>query len=289
MADVLSLLLQQLFAGLTISAVYALLAVGLALVFGIQNIAHFAHGALFALGAYLTYAFVVQLGVGYASALVLVMAVMAAVGPIIYYLGYHPLGEAHEATLIAALGLLIVIENVIDEAWGSEYLSVPYPFGQEYYKMGGVSMLNQDILTIAGAVVCFAGIYVVLNHTKTGLSMRAMAQNKKAAEYVGISPTRVYVVTFALVTVVAGVAAVLIAPTRPLQPAMGFNPIVKAFIAVVLGGMGSLLGAVIAATILGVTEAFMIGLIAPTFADIASFSLLILILLVKPEGLLGGS
>ncbi|PYE54143.1 branched-chain amino acid ABC transporter permease [Deinococcus yavapaiensis] len=282
--------LQQLVNGVALGSVYALVALGLTLVYGVLKIPNFAHGALYMLGAYLTFVLLTQFGVPYLLALILSGLVLALLGVVIERLVFHPLrGQPQVQAMIAAIGLLFFFQAGAQAIWGPEFRVMQSPFGG-VVSIAGASVTVQRLLVIAGAVVVMLALYYFLKRTVTGATIEAMAQNREGARLVGINTDRVSMLTFAISAGLAAVAATLIAPINLVSPTMGDVVNLKAFAIIILGGMGSVPGAIIGGYLLALAETFTaaygsaVGL-SPDFAEIIGFALLVIVLTVKPSGL----
>lgn len=281
----MNIFFQQLLNGLTLGSVYALVALGLTLVYGILHIPNFAHGALYMVGAYVAFYLVGSLGANYwvgmagAAAFVAVLAVLSD------RLVFHRLRNSpplHD--MIAAIGLLLFLEAVVQAVWGAEFhrLSAPYP---QIIRMFDLVAPAQRLLIIAAAFGLMLVMHLFLTRTIMGSTIIAMAQNREGASLVGIDATRVSVLTFAISGALAAVAATLFAPINLIYPAMGNLVIMKAFVIIILGGMGSIPGAIVGGLVIGFAESFGAFYVSTDYKDIIAFGLLVLILSLRPEGL----
>ncbi|MHB8063485.1 MAG: branched-chain amino acid ABC transporter permease [Ruminiclostridium sp.] len=284
---------QQLINGLSLGSVYALIALGYTMVYGIVKLINFAHGDILMVGAYSGYYVLNTFGV---SPLTMVIAfgvsivVCAILGIIIEKTCYKPLRNSPKITaLITAIGVSIVIEN------GARVLPFMGPNPRQFptfksanHVFGGVSISNVQFLVFGVTLFLMIALYYIVNHTKMGKAMRAVSYDMKAALLMGINANKVISFTFALGAALAAAAGVLFASSYPsIDPLMGFMPGLKAFVAAVLGGIGSIPGAVVGGLILGVAETLTKGFISSQLADAVSFGILILILVIKPTGILG--
>lgn len=283
----MELFLQQVFNGIMFGSTYAIVALGLTLVMGILNIPNFAHGHLYMLGGYLLFFFGITLGLGYWPGLVMAVLAMAVVGIIMERIVYRPLNEQpHINAFIAAVGSLMFLEALALVVWGPQGLRISNPHPQMLYFMG-ITMSLQRLLVIIGAIVLILGLHLFMKKTIAGTTIEAVAQNREGAMLTGINVDRVSAMTFAISAATASVAASLISPIFMLSPAMGAILGMKAFIIVILGGMGSIPGAIIGGYILGLIEALGGGYISADYKDVFAFGALILILAIKPTGLFG--
>lgn len=277
--------LQQVFNGLTLGSIYGLVALGLTLVYGILHIPNFAHGALYMVGAFMSYFFMVDMGVHYWVAMAGSAVVVAVLGIICERLVFHPLRNSppiHDK--IAAIGILLFLEAVVHMFWGSDFRRMSTPFGG-VVNLDGVFLREQGILIIASTVVLVVALNLFLRKTMVGATIIAMAQNREGAFLVGIDANRVAMMTFAISGILAAVAATLYAPMNLVYPAMGHLVIMKAFVIIILGGMGSIPGAIVGGMIIGFAEAFGGYYISDAYKDIIAFALLVVILSIRPQGL----
>ncbi len=281
-------LVDLLLNGLTLGAEYALVAAGLALIFGVLEIVSFAHGELFMVAGYLLYVFITRGRVAYWAAAPAVVLGMIAVGALFYAIVVRRiLNRGWQVQLVATLAVSIVLVNGTIVVMGSSPKLVSSPLSEVILRLGSVRLSEQRLLVVGAAIVAFAGLYGVLQHTKTGKAMRAVAQNREAAMVVGIPIQRIGLAAVVTSSALAGVAAATIAPLYNLQPTMGQLVIVKAFAAVIMGGFGNVTGAIVAAAVLGVVEALTIGYVTSDYADVLVFGVMLLTLLFRPQGLFG--
>lgn len=277
--------LQQLFNALALGGVYALVALGLTLVYGVMRVPNFAHGGLYMLGAYLTYAALNGLGVGYVPALLLSAVAVALLAALLERLIFFPLRNApHVHPMIAALGVLFFLEAGVQLIWGPDFKQITEPV-QGIVNLGGVTLTWQRLLVIAASVLVMLGLNFFLKRTLTGATIEAMAQNREGARLVGINTARVGMLTFAISGALAAVAAALIAPINAVAPSMGEVMNLKVFAIIILGGMGSVPGAIVGALLLAFAEVFGGYYINLNFSDVIGFALLVLVLAVRPQGL----
>ncbi|MCH7837069.1 MAG: branched-chain amino acid ABC transporter permease [Chloroflexi bacterium] len=279
----MSVFMQQLFNALTISGVYALVALGITVIFGLTGIVKFSIGELLTLGAFLTFAF----WEGGTTFFLAVPLAAIAVG------GFSLLLErgAFRFTLdqpingfIVSLGLILVLQNLIIEIWGVGFKAPIRPFTQ-VWEVGGVSMPVQRWFVVWVAVVIIGLLFMVLRYTKYGRAMRACAEDRDAAALMGIPVALVIAGTFALGGALAATAGGLLASLFAIQPFLGSQYLLKGFAVALVGGLGNVEGAVIAAVLVGLTETMGSGYLATEWRDAYTFGLLIAILLVRPRGL----
>jgi len=282
-------LLQQLINGISLGSIYALIALGYTMVYGIIKLINFAHGDIYMVGAYVAFFATTTLKLSFFPALLLAMAVAAIVGVVIERLAYRPLRYAPRiAILITAIGVSLLLE------YGGILLVSPQPrtfpaiFQAEVYTFGNIVVNSQQVLILAVALSLMVILTYVVHRTKIGKAMRAVSFDTDAARLMGIDVDRVISITFAIGSSLAAAAGMLVGVYyNSIDPLMGIMPGLKAFVAAVLGGIGIIPGAMLGGIILGVIEALVSGFISSTFRDAAAFAILIIILLLKPSGLLG--
>jgi branched-chain amino acid transport system permease protein len=299
--------LQQLINGLSQGSIYALIALGYTMVFGVLRFINFAHGDVYMLGAFAGFYLGPQVlkkfgeGPSYSGAitiLLLAMVVCAIIGIVIERLCYRPLRDRPKLTvLITAIGVSLFLENGGQFAFGADPKSFPEIITDRAIEIpeswGSLSALtvtvSQVIVLVVTVVLLFVMRYIVL-HTKTGMAMRAVSFNPLASQLMGINNDFVISFTFGLGSAMAGAAGILTSIQQPsIDPLMGINAGLKAFVAAVLGGIGNLPGAALGGVLIGLLEALIVGYGNPTYRDPIVFAVLIVILIVKPTGLLGRS
>jgi branched-chain amino acid transport system permease protein len=281
----LNIFFQQILNGLTLGSVYALVALGLTLVYGILHIPNFAHGALYMVGAYVAFYLARSIGLNYWVAMAGAAAAVAVLAVLSDRLIFHQLRHApplHD--MIAAIGLLLFLEAGVQAVWGAEFhrLQPPYP---QIVRMFDLVAPAQRLLIIGAAFGLMVLLHVFLTRTMVGSAIIAMAQNRDGAALVGIDATKVSVLTFAISGALAAVAATLFAPINLIYPAMGNLVIMKAFVIIILGGMGSIPGAIVGGMVIGFAESFGAFYVSTDYKDIIAFALLVLILSFRPQGL----
>ncbi len=281
----MTLFFQQLVNGIALGSVYSLVALGLTLVYGVLKVPNFAHGALYMAGAYVAYVVLTGWGAPYAVALVVSVVVVAVLGGVMEWVVFRPLeGKSPVHAMIAALGVLFFLEGTADVIWGPDFRQVPTPF-DGVVSVAGLNITEQRVLVVVAAVVTMLALYWLLKRTLVGMSIEAMAQDREGALLVGIDTRRVALITFALSGVLAAVAGSLIAPLVLVFPTMGAVIVLKAFVIVILGGMGSVPGAIIGGYLLALAETMAGTYVAFAFSELIAFALLVLVLVVRPTGL----
>jgi branched-chain amino acid transport system permease protein len=283
----MDLLFQQLFNGVMLGSTYAIVALGLTLVYGILQIPNFAHGHMYMLGAYVCFFLITVFGLGYWPALVATAILLAVAGIVLERLAYSPLRkQPHISSFISALGALIVLENGVIALWGPQGQRIPNPY-PGIIEVFGITMSQQRLLVIAAAVVMIVLLQLFIKKTTLGSTIEAVAQNPEGAKLVGINVKLVSSLTFAISTGLAAIAACLVAPIFMISPSMGAMLGMKAFVIVILGGLGSVPGAIVGGLVLGLIEALGGGYLSAAYKDVFAFGALVLILAVKPTGLFG--
>jgi branched-chain amino acid transport system permease protein len=277
--------LQQVLNGLTLGGIYSLVALGLTLVYGILHVPNFAHGAFYMVGAFLSFHLMARWGVNYWLAMLGSAAVVAVLATLAERLIFHPLRHASGLhPMIAAIGLLLFLEAGAQALWGADFHRMPTPY-TGILEFGGITAPVQRLLIIAGAFTLMLVLHLFLTRTVMGSTIIAMAQNRDGASLVGIDANRVAMLTFAISGMLAAVAATLYAPINLVYPAMGNLVITKAFVIIILGGMGSVPGAIVGGLIIGFAESFGAFYVSTDYKDIIAFVLLVLILSLRPQGL----
>jgi branched-chain amino acid transport system permease protein len=285
---------EQLINGLTQGSVYALLALGFTLIFGTLRMVTFAHGEVYMVGAYVGFEMIRLLHPNLLLALAGALAATAVLGMAIELLAFHFLRNApHSTSLLVTIGISILLVNAAQKIWGPETQAVPFALldrlGRFEFEVGGVYITFLQIAVLGVTVLLMLLLYLVINRTKLGMVIRATAQDYEAAFAMGVNVNRIYLAAFAIGSMLGGVAGVLVGVYYNMfYPTMGGLYGLKAFSASVVGGLTSLPGAVLAGLLIGVVETFSVEFGASNFRHIFSFVFMILILLIRPGGLLGG-
>lgn len=284
--------IQQLVNGLSIGSVFALVALGYTMVYGIIKLINFAHGDIYMLGAFVGYFSFKHLAggfLGFIFALVLAMVVCAIIGVLIEKIAYKPLRNALRITaLITAMGVSYFLEYVMVYFVGPERKVLDAPFENTMYEIGGITFSLSTVIIVVTTIVLMLVLTYIVNKTKMGKAMRAVSADADAAKLMGINVDNTISFTFALGSALAGAAGVLIGVHYNIvEPLMGMVPGLKAFIAAVFGGIGIIPGALLGGISIGIVQTFAAGYISTMWQDAIVYALLIVILLVKPSGLLG--
>ncbi len=310
--------IQQLINGLSLGAIYALIALGYTMVFGVLRFINFAHGDLYMVGSFAGWMLFAapedesktgvwaSLSRSFAAippgmtkvllALMLAMMICAALGILIEWLCYRPLRQRPRITvLITAIGVSLFLESFGQYIWGAAPKSFPtliedtaIEIPESWGSIASLTLLKGQIITFCTTLGLLAALTFIVLKTKIGMAMRALALNQTACSLVGVNVNFVVAFTFGLGSALAGAAGILTSIQQPsIDPLMGILPGLKAFVAAVLGGIGNLAGAVLGAFLLGIVETMVVGYISPTYRDAVAFAVLIFILLLRPSGLLG--
>lgn len=280
-------LIQQTINGLAIGGVYVLIALGLTTVFGILGIAHFAHGSVSMFGGYLTYALVALHGVPLAAAIVIALAVGFLLGLAIELLAYRPVrGASHINAFIVALGLTMMVEGLNLEFFGADQVVIPTDLTR-VFRFGGITIPELRLYAIVAATLLILAMTVFVDRTKTGQAIRAVAQNRDAAILMGVNVNTIPLVVFAISTMLGVAAGVMVGSLFAIAPGIGEGLVVKGFAVLILGGLGSIPGAIVGGLVLGVTEAWAAGFVSSAYKDVIAFAVMIVVLLIRPEGLMG--
>ena len=289
--------LQQMVNGITWGSVYALIALGYTMVYGILRLINFAHGDIYMLGAFVGLYTSRFLRAGSdprpAKALLVLltsMLVCAVIGMVIERLAYKPVRRSPRlSALITAIGVSLLLENGGVLLFGPDPKFFPQLIPSHNIALGlGVSISNQQLIVLVVSLVLMVLLRVLVLYTRVGKAMQAVSHNHMAASLMGISVDRIITFTFMIGSALAAAAGVLVALQSPkIEPYMGIMPGLKAFVAAVLGGIGNIPGAVVGGLVMGVAEVLVTGYLSPTYRDAIAFVLLIVILLVRPAGIFG--
>lgn len=281
----MDLFLQQVLNGLTLGGIYCLVALGLTLVYGILHVPNFAHGAFYMVGAFVSFHLMNALGFNYWLAMLGSAICVAALSVLAERIVFHPLRNASGLQpMVAAIGVLLFLEAAAQAIWGADFQRMQTPYGG-IVDLAGVTAPVQRLLIIGAAFALMMALHLFLTRTVTGSTIIAMAQNRDGASLVGIDANRVAMLTFAISGALAAIAATLYAPINLVYPAMGNLVITKAFVIIILGGMGSVPGAIVGGLIIGFAESFGAFYLSTDYKDIIAFALLVMILSVRPQGI----
>ena len=281
--------IQTLISGLSLGSIYALIALGYTMVYGIAKMLNFAHGDIIMIGAYAGIVAVAQLGLPPVLAVVLSVLVCVLLGVLIEHLAYKPLRQAPSlSVLITAIGVSYLLQNLALLIFGSQQKAYPTVLTLPTLQLGPVSIEGVTILTLVTTAVIMLALTFFVNKTKLGKAMRAVSEDKAAASLMGISVNRTITLTFAIGSALAAFASIFYGMTYVyIKPTTGAMPGIKAFTAAVFGGIGSIPGAMLGGILLGMIEQFSKTYISTLWADAIVFGVLVVVLVVKPTGLLG--
>jgi branched-chain amino acid transport system permease protein len=288
--------LQQLINGLSLGAIYALIALGYTMVYGVLRLINFAHGDVYMLGAFAGYFLANALNLdaspsilGAIAVTLGAMTICGAIGVLIERFAYRPVRHHSRLTsLITAIGVSLLLEYGGQVVFGANPRFFPQMIRAEIYSVEGVQITNQNLLIIVVAIVMMFGLQFIVHRTRIGKAMRATSFNLSVAKLMGINTDYVIAFTFALGSALAAVGGVMVALAIPrIDPLMGLMTGLKAFVAAVLGGIGNIPGAMIGGVLIGLLETWLGATAYSTYRDAAAFAVLILILLFRPAGIMG--
>ena len=278
--------LQHCLNALILGGTYALLGIGLTLIFGIMKVVNFTHGELYTFGAYMAYFFVMVVGANFFVAIIISMVLGIALGALIEFVLLRPLRGANiDTTMLVMIGAWIALQNLEQFTWSGIAKSVNHPFPIEPLVLGSVSVSWLRIFVFLFALTLIGGTYFLINRTKLGKAMRATFQDQDTAALMGVNINRIYTATFALGSSLAAAAGALLGPVFIVAPYMGDMAALKAFAIVILGGLGNIIGATIGGFVLALVEELGAGYISSGYRDAMGFLLIIIVLVYKPTGL----
>ena len=280
---------QQLVNGLSIGSIYALIALGYTMVYGIIKLINFAHGDIYMLGAYVGFISIAQLHLGFFPALLLAMVVCGVLGVIIERIAYKPLRNATRiAALITAIGVSYFLEYSTQKIMGPVVKTYPSVLSNQTFHVFGIQIQMQQIYILAITIILMLALQFIVRKTKIGRSMRAVSVDADAAKLMGINVDATISYTFAIGSALAGAGGVLVGMYyNTINPLMGMVPGIKAFVAAVFGGIGIIPGAMFGGFFIGIVEALVTAYGSSLYKDAVVYAILILILIIKPAGLLG--
>lgn len=292
----MSILPQLITNGIIAGAIYALIALGLGLLYGILRFVNLAHGEMAMAGAFLFYFFAIQKGLPWSVSAILAIAGVVVIGLIVERCTFRPLRKANSTTnLVTSLGVSFLLQSIVMMIFGPNIRT--YEIGQRVSKSysiwdGAIHITPNQIAIMVITMVILSSLYIFLKYTRLGKAIRAVADNREVAAILGIHPNKIIMIVFGISSAIAAIAGILIANEQNLYPTMGFLLVIKAFTAVIIGGLGNITAGVIGGFLLGIIENLAIGItiagvsIPTSFRDGVAFLILILILIWKPTGLL---
>lgn len=279
-------MVQILVYGAVISAIYAMLAVGFTLIFGVARILNLAHGSFYALGAYLVYSFTADARLPLWLACLLAVPLVGAFGIVVERVLVRPLRRSMLAVLLITLAVALMVEQALLLIFGSEARNVPSMVDATYH-FAGVDISAQRLLALGGGVTILAGLWLFMQYTRLGSAILAIAQDAEAAQYMGIPSDRIYSLVMGLSAAIAASAGILVAPFQTVIPSMGLLPLVKAFAIVVVGGLGSIPGSILGALLLGYSETIIAFQVSIEWSQIVSVAAVFTTLVLRPSGFFG--
>lgn len=285
----LQLIVEQMLNGMVLGSMYALVASGLTLIWGTMKMLNFAHGELYMIGGYVLYFTLLFFGVHPFWGVVLAMLIAFALGVLMERTILHPLLEKpgwDVSPIVVTLGVSIFLQNFALKVWGERFKNVPY-FIEGTMDLSGFRIAYQRILILIVAAAVMVAFWLYVKRSRFGMALRATAQDREAATILGIDSHRIYLMTFGISSALAALAATMLAPLFLVNPWMGIPPLLKAFIVVVLGGLGSFGGAILGGFLLGCIESLAIVFLSSEWKDVAAFLVLIGFLVFKPAGFFG--
>lgn len=280
---------QQMINGLSLGSIYALIALGYTMVYGIIKLINFAHGDIYMVGAFIGYTMIHSFGMGFFPALITAMALSALLGVLIERIAYKPLRHATRiAVLITAIGVSYLLQNGMLYFYGAEVRSFPQVVDNTLFEVAGLQVSGIQLLIFATTLVLMVLLQLIVQKTKMGKAMRAVSTDASAAKLMGINVDNVISFTFFLGSALAGAAGVLVGLYyNTIDPMMGVAPGLKAFVAAVLGGIGFIPGAVLGGFTIGVIETLVSAYGNSMIRDAVVYGILIIILIIRPAGILG--
>lgn len=284
-----TILIQQVINGLALGSVYALIALGYTMVYGIIKLINFAHGEIYMLGAYFGFFALTIFNFSLIPALLTSMVLAALIGMGLERVAYKPLRNAPRiAALITAIGASLLIQSVAQLTFGASFRPFPQVIPFQRIQLGPIFLTNRQLIMFGVAILLMVILHIVVHYTKIGKAMRAVSMDKEAALLMGIDVDKVISFTFAVGSALAAAGGILVGMYyNRIDPYMGIMPGLKAFVAAVLGGIGVIPGAVFGGFLMGTAENLVVAFGSSTYRDAVAFAVLILVLLLRPSGLLG--
>ena len=281
--------IEQLLNGLVLGCMYASVASGLTLIFGTMKMLNFAHGEFYMLGGYVMFFAMTVLGIPSILSIFLTLMIVFAIGILIEKSCVHPLLDKRDwdiSAIVATLGVSIFLQNFALRIWGERFKNIPY-YIEGWLEIFSIRIAYQRIVILVVTFLMIAGFWLYKKKARFGIALRATAQDRDAATILGINTKRIYTITFGISCAMASIAAVLLAPIFMVNPWMGGGPLIKGFVTVVLGGMGSFEGAILGGILLGTLESISVMIFPSEWKDVVAFVILILVFWFKPSGLFG--
>jgi len=288
MFDATTLILTLIW-GVAIGSIYVLLATGLNLIFGVMKLVNFAHGELLMIGAYVSYSVSTTFGLNAYLSVFVAMGVVALIGIAVERLAFRRvLGSDKLNEIFVSLGLILIFDNVAVLIWGEKSNRIISPLENMSLHIGDIAISYDRLIAVAFVIAILIGLVFLVRKTKIGMAMRATSQKSQASMLMGINIEHIYIITFALGAALAGAAGSLYGIISPFNPYIGALPTIKAFAIIILGGLGSIPGAIIGGLLYGIAEQSAVIFLGGIWRDAVAFSLLIIVLILRPKGLFGG-
>ena len=282
------ILLQLIVNGLLLGGIYALISIGLTLIFGVVRVINFAHGEFLMLSMYITYFSYTFLGMNPYLSLVVGVPLMFFTGMAIDQLIIRPLRDAPAyMQVFATVGLSIVLLNLALFLFTGDYQSIHMAFAEKTFRLGSLSLSYSKLVIFFSSILVSIGLFLLLQYTNIGKQIRAIAQDRMAAKLMGINLNRIYMLTFGIGTALVAIAGGLILPVYYVFPSVGVYFVLTAFVVVVLGGMGNMVGALLGGFIIGIADSLSGYYIDPSLKEVVSFIIFLIVLLIRPSGLMG--
>jgi len=285
-----SVLMQAIISGILVGGVYALIGIGLTIIFGVMRVINFAHGDIMMVGMYMTYFLFTLFGVDPFMSVLITMPLMFLFGAILQKVFINRiLGSLPQNQILLTIGLGLIMSNTAMLAFTSDYKILTTSYSSSSFNIAGISISEPLLISFLITAVITVGLYWFLLKTDTGQAIRATAQDREAAQLMGINVKWMSILSFGIGAAMAGTAGALISPTYYIFPQVGSAFTLKAFVITVLGGMGSIVGATLGGIIIGLVESVAAVTISSDWKDVVVFSIFLLVLLIKPSGLMGKS
>jgi branched-chain amino acid transport system permease protein len=283
------MLAQQLANGVMLGSTYALVAIGYTLVFGVLRLLHLAHGEVFMVGAFAGLQIVLWWSFGPLVALIGGLVASAAIGMLLELVAFRPIrkrGNSHLAPVVSTIGAGLVLQEVMTKTFGAEQTPFPSNLSRVSYDLGFISVTGSQIFILSVAVASMVALHLFVTRTRYGIAMRATSENLQVAAILGININTVILVTFGVASALGGVAGVLVGLNfNAISPFMGIEMGIKGMAVMLIGGLGSIYGAMVGGLLLGIIEVLSVGYLESSLRDAFAFGLMILILIVRPSGL----
>ncbi len=282
------MILQVLLNGLLLGGLYGVVALGFSLVYGVMGIINLAYGSLIMLGSYLTYVLLKRVGIDPFITVPIVMAAMFVIGYVLQrFLINRVARSGMLLTMVITFGLNISLINIALLIWSPDYVAASPKYSGTSFTLAGIVIPEVQLMVFTLALALGGFLYFLLNRTKTGLAIRAVALHREASQLIGVNLSHTYGLTFGIGAALAGGAGALVGTTHPIHPFMGEPFLLRSFVITVLGGLGSVPGVMIGGLVLGLAETLGASFVGPGYQEAIAFVLLVIVLIIRPQGLLG--